>query len=320
MTSRRKFLGLAAIGAVAVGAPVVATAINSRAFAADGLPMTIVNSSGKFGNGDIFVYIVGTELATGRQGYVKQSGVFTPASLGDNGADGFADLAVKLNASGTTTINLPKMSGRVYFAMKDKLRFKVVADGAGNAALQFPAGWVSTDPNFNVLHDCVEFTHSDAGMFCNSTMVDMFSIPLAIKLTGSKDQTTGVLKPGGRDAIFAAARALPDFNRLVIGDNLRVIAPGHGIGAGLFSANYFDSAINDVWAKYATTDLKATTNAGTFTGRVTGGLFVFDRAPRRSRSRPPRTCSSATAPSPPRTTASPARSRPSSAPASTAAR
>lgn len=277
MASRRKFLGLTAIGAVAVGAPLVATAINSRAFAADGLPMTIVNSSGAFGNNEINVYIVGTELATGRQGYVRQSGVFTPCSPSDNGADGFADLAVKLNATGTTTINLPKMSGRVYFAIKDKLKFKVVTDGAGNSALQYPAGWVATDPSYNVLHDCVEFTHSDAGMFCNSTMVDMFSIPLAIKLFGAKEQVTGVLKPGGRDAIFAAARALPDFRRLVIGDDLRVIAPGHGIGAGLFSASYFDSAINEVWAKYATTDLKATTNAGTFTGRVTGGLFTFDK-------------------------------------------
>ncbi len=79
MASRRKFLGLAAIGAVAVGAPLVATAINSRAFAADGLPMTVVNSSGTFGNGEIFMYIVGTELATGRQATSSRAASSRPA-------------------------------------------------------------------------------------------------------------------------------------------------------------------------------------------------------------------------------------------------
>ena len=53
----------------------------------------------------------------------------------------------------------------------------------GGSALQFPAGWVSSDPSFGVLHDWIEFTFNDAGMFCNTTMVDMFSIPLSVSLS-----------------------------------------------------------------------------------------------------------------------------------------
>ncbi|WP_239153021.1 beta-1,3-glucanase family protein [Virgisporangium aliadipatigenens] len=257
--------------------PVLFSALNNRAEAAAGLSMSVLNQTGKFANSAIKMYIVGTELSTGRQGFVKSPGVFTPAALSDNGPDGFADLSVPL-AAGTaaTSFALPKMSGRVYFSINGQLKFKVVADGNGKPALQYPAAWVSADPSFNVLHDCWEFTYSDAGMFCNTTNVDMFSVPMAIKLTGARTQSTGALVDGGRDKIFAAMRAEPTFNRLVIGDNLRIISPGHGIGAGLFPANYYDAYINEVWAKYATTDLKITTNRGTFTGRVNGGRLTFD--------------------------------------------
>lgn len=273
MVRRRTLLG-GAVAAVAAGTPLVISALNNAANAATGLPLTVVNRTDRYANGVIRMYIVGTNPA-GQQGYVKSNGVFTPCSPSDNGADGFADLSVPLAANGETTITLPHMSGRIYFAIDDKLRFKVVTDGNGRAALQYPAGWVSTDPNYSVLHDCMEFTFNNDGMFCNTTAVDMFSIPMAIQLNGAATQTTGTLVPGGRDKIFAAVAAQPDFARLVVGDKLRVIAPGHGIGAGLFSSTYFDSYIGEVWSKYAGTDLKVTTNKGTFTGRVSGDTLTF---------------------------------------------
>jgi hypothetical protein len=247
----------------------------AEARAADGLPATVVNNTGRFANNTIFMYVVGTDLKTGQQGFVRSGGALTPCRPSDNGPDGFADLAIPLAPGGPTTVVLPKMSGRIYFSMKDKIKFKVVSDGAGRPALQFPAGWVASDPSFPVLHDCVEFTFNDAGMFCNTTMVDMFSIPMAITLTGAKTQTAGTLVAGGRDKVFAALRAVPEFARLVVGDNLRVIAPGHGIEAGLFSPTFFDSYIDAVWRKYQTTDLKITVNGKVFTGRVAGDRMVF---------------------------------------------
>ncbi|NJC68184.1 glycosyl hydrolase [Planosporangium thailandense] len=274
MVSRRAILG----GAIAagIGGPLAVSALFSAAQAADGLPVTVVNNTGRFANTEIFMYIVGTDPASGQQGFVRSSARLTPAQLSDNGPDGFADLAIPLAASGPTTVVLPKMSGRIYFSVNDKIKFKVVPDGAGRPALQFPAGWVASDPSFPVLHDCVEFTFSDAGMFCNTTMVDMFSIPMSITLTGAKTQIAGALVDGGRDKIFAALRAVPEFARLVVGDNLRVIAPGHGIEAGLFPSTFYDSYIDAVWARYRTTDLRITANGRVFTGRVTGDQLVFD--------------------------------------------
>lgn len=136
---------------------------------------------------------------------------------------------------------------------------------------------MESDPNYDVLHDTVEFTHNASGMFCNTSMVDQFSVPLSIRLSGEQEQTTGTLKEGGRDAVFDAIAADADHSPLVVGDRLRVIAPGHGVDAGLFSGTYYDPYVDEVWARYAATDLSVTTNAGTFTGRVDGsGRLLFD--------------------------------------------
>jgi len=273
MPTRRTVLRGAMLAAA--GIPLGAALTRQAARAADRLPITIVNQTNKYANSAIWLYIVGTD-PNGRQCYVKADGTSVPVSTGLNGSDGFADLSIPLSGTGDTTVTLPNMSGRIYFSIDKKLKFKVVTDGNGNGALQFPAGWVASDPSFDVLHDCAEFTFNSAGMFCNTTMVDMFSIPLAITLRGAQTQTTGTLKAGGRDAIFAGVAAEPDFKRLVIGDNLRVIAPGHGMEAGLFSSTYFDAYVNDVWNRYANTDLRVKINSTTFTGRVSGGRLAFD--------------------------------------------
>jgi hypothetical protein len=107
----------------------------------------------------------------------------------------------------------------------------------------------------------------------------MFSIPIQVNLTGSANQTTGALVSGGRGNIFSGIAAQSDFARLVVGDNLRVIAPGHGIESGLFSGSYFDSYIDQVWSTYTDQDLVVTANNATYTGRVSGGTLTFSGGP-----------------------------------------
>lgn len=273
---RRKVLfalggAMAAAPAVAALAP-HALADSNRAEAAGALPLTVVNDTGAFDNANVHVYIVGN--VDGRQVRVTPDGTLAPVALADNGADGFTDYAISLSGSGETRLSLPCLSGRIYVSLGAKLKFKVVTDGNGDPALQYPAGWVASDPNYQVLHDCAEFTHNAAGMFCNTTMVDMFSVPLSIRLTGVQDQTTGTLRASGRAGAFAALRQVEKFSRLVV-DDTRVIAPGHGLDAGLFPADYFAPYIDEVWSTYTGRDLTVTTNAGTFTGRVRGGQLVF---------------------------------------------
>jgi hypothetical protein len=278
--TRRKMLF--ALGGAAVGIPAIAAiAPHALAGQSDGaatkaagsLPVTVVNNSGSFTNGSVHLYVVGN--AGGKQVRLTPDGTLAPIALSDNGADGFTDYAIPLSGSGETKLNLPYMSGRIYVSLGAKLKFKAVTDGAGNAALQYPAGWVKSDPNYGVLHDCAEFTFNEAGMFCNTTMVDMFSIPMSIRLTGERDQTTGTVREGGRADAFAALRRVEEFAPLVV-DDTRIIAPGHGLDAGLFAEDYFAPYIDEVWSTYTGKDLTVTTNAGTFTGRVRGERFTFD--------------------------------------------
>ncbi len=113
-------------------------------------------------------------------------------------------------------------------------------------------------------------------MFCNTTMVDQFSIPLQILMNGSSgNQSTGTLTSGGRDAIFNAIRSNNDFKNLLVANGQRVIAPGHGIDAGLFSGTYLDSYVNSVWNQYSGSTLTVNANGKTYTGQVSGGMFRF---------------------------------------------
>jgi hypothetical protein len=263
-------------GVAAAGAPLLNLSGATRALAATSMPLTVVNNTGQFANSAVWIYIVGTNLATGAQSYVRSDGALIAVTPSLNGPDGYADLSIPMGGSGSTTINLPNMSGRIYASLNAKLKFRVVTDGGGHNALQYPAGWVTSDPSYPVLHDCAEFTFNGGGMFCNTTMVDMFSIPMAITLTGSSTQTTGTLKSGGRDAIFAAIAAQSGFSSLAVGGNkVRVLAPGHGIEAGLFSSTYYDGYVNQVWNTYTGTDLNVRINTTTYTGRVSGGLLRF---------------------------------------------
>ncbi|WP_435604676.1 beta-1,3-glucanase family protein [Streptomyces sp. bgisy130] len=281
MITRRTLLGGLAAGAAASGialagrangAPAPAAAPRGPARSAAGMPLHFVNNSGAYANSSVWIYIVGNDGT--QQVHATPDGELKPVALADNGPDGFTDYAIPLAASGTTTLQLPQMSGRIYTALGGKLKFKAVEDGNGKAALAYPAGWVAGDPNYDVLHDCAEFTYNAGGMYCNTTMVDMFSVPLAIKLTGAKDQTTGTLKDGARARIFSDVKAAEGFDRLVIGDR-RVIAPGHGLDGGLFAPDYLAPAIDEAWSAYAAKDLTVTTNAGTFTGRVRDGKLTF---------------------------------------------
>lgn len=239
------------------------------------LPMSVLNETGRFANRSVWMYVVGSDLETGAQGYVGPDGVLTPCSTADNGPDGFADFAMPLAATGATRVELPYMSGRVYFSLGEKLKFRVLP----GSKLQYPAPWSTSDPSVSVLHDCMEFTHNVDGMFCNTTMVDMFSVPMSISLAGALTQTTGTLTDGGRRRIFERVAAQPGYERLVVGD-IRVLAPSHGLDAGLFADDYFEPAIEQVWRRYARTELRVTTARGVFAGKVRGDTLTFDKGVR----------------------------------------
>jgi hypothetical protein len=275
--SRRTFLGAAgAAGLAAAAFPVAGQALGllrpSAAHAAATLPVRIVNQTGNYANDNVWIHVVGTDLASGSLGHVSPDGTFTPASTSENGADGIAHWGVRLSDAGTVTMPAGGMSGRIYVSLGQEIPFKVVGTDGGPGVVQ-PVGWVEGDPTFGVFHDYFEFTWKNGSMYCNSTQVDMFSIPIAIRLQGAQDQTVGVVREGGRSAFFDRMRNTPGFADLVV-DDVRVIAPGHGIDVGRFSATYLDGYVRDSWNAYTGRDLVVNANNATYTLRTTGDVMT----------------------------------------------
>jgi hypothetical protein len=277
---RRRFLLAAAVALVAA-VPVAGTVTDAQAtVTAATIPLQISNNSGR---GDqVFVYNLGTLLATGQQGWADASGAFHPWPAGGNPPSPAPDASIPGPANGqSTTIRLPKFSGRVYFSYGQKLVFKVTTGGLVQPAVQNPS-----DPNANILFNWTEYTLNNDGLWINSTQVDMFSAPYAVGVKRADGSTinTGHLKPGGYNGFFAALRGQPGGWAGLIktrsdGTVLRALAPGHGIEGGALPATVLGDYVNRVWSRYGSSTLTVTPFAdqpGTrYFGRVSGNVMNF---------------------------------------------
>ncbi|MBG0830857.1 sugar hydrolase [Planomonospora sp. ID67723] len=216
------------------------------------LPLTVTNRSGR--GEQVYVYVLGTDLATGRLGYANAGGAFTPWPAGSIPPSPAPDAAIPGPAGGAAkTLRLPLgMSGRVYVSFGAKLTFLLTPDGFVQ-----PAPWAPGDPNRDILFDWTEFTYNGSGLWLNTSMVDMFSVPQAVEVTGGDGtrKRTGDLVANGRERIFDAVRNQPgDWAKLIYrradGTRLRVLSPHKGIDTGLFSPTYLDGYIRQTWTTY----------------------------------------------------------------------
>ncbi|WP_433324218.1 beta-1,3-glucanase family protein [Spirillospora sp. CA-294931] len=234
---------LAGVLALGTAAPASSTRVAT-------LPLHVSNDSGR--SEQVHLYVLGTDLASGRLGYVTESGTFTPWPAGSNPPSPAPDAAIPGPGPGARkTLRVPRgTSGRMYMSFGEKLKFFLTPDG-----LVQPAPWNPSDPNHAILFDWSEFTYNDAGLWLNSSQVDMFSVPHAVSVTGGGGtKRTGLLVPGGRDRVFDAVRAQPGWDGLIStrpdGTRLRVLSPGKALDAGRFSASYLDGYVDQAWNTY----------------------------------------------------------------------
>ncbi|UJW31967.1 glycoside hydrolase family 64 protein [Saccharothrix sp. AJ9571] len=276
MSVKRKLL---ALGAALAAALAVAPALPAVAVPAT-IPLTITNNSGRAD--PIYVYNLGTELSTGRQGWADANGTFHAWPAGGNPPTPAPDASIPGPAAGqSVTIRLPKFSGRVYFSYGQKLVFRLTTGGLVQPAVQNPS-----DPNRNILFNWTEYTLNDAGIWINSTQVDMFSAPysVGVQMQGGATKSTGRLKAGGYNGFFTALKAQSGgWGNLVQtkpdGSLLRALSPGHGVGAGALNPGIMDDYVNRVWSKYSSSTLTVTPftdQPGTkYFGRVSGNTMNF---------------------------------------------
>lgn len=182
----------ALLGALlALGAPVPAGAA-----VPDTVPLKITNNSGR--SEPVYVYDLGTQLSSGRQGWADANGVFHAWPAGGNPPTPAPDAAIPGPAAGQSrTIRIPKFSGRIYFSYGQKLDFRLTTGGLVQPAVQNPS-----DPNRNILFNWSEYTLNDSGLWLNSTQVDMFSAPYAVGVQRADGtvSSTGHLKSGAGPA------------------------------------------------------------------------------------------------------------------------
>lgn len=148
-----------------------------------------------------------------------------------------------------------------------------------------PAPWAAGDANRDILFDWSEFTYNDAGLWLNSSQVDMFAVPHAVTVDGATGVTrrTGDVVANGRNAIIDGIRAQSGWANTVQtrsdGTVLRVLAPGKAAGAGLLSTTYLDPYVASAWNAYTTRTLTVTPftdqPAIRYFGRVSGNVMTF---------------------------------------------
>ncbi|GAA2677983.1 MULTISPECIES: beta-1,3-glucanase family protein [Actinosynnema] len=269
-------LALTAAAAATVAGP----AGPAQAIGPDLLPLTVTNSSGR--SGSVHLYVLGTDIRNGRLGYVNQAGAFTPWSGGATPPVPAPDVSINGPANGgSTTLRIPRfISGRVYMSFGEKLKFFLPPSG-----LVQPAPWNPSDPNTNILFDWSEFTYNDAGLWINSSQVDMFAVPHSVSVTGASGQTrtTGALKANGRDNVINGLKSQSGWSGLVRtrsdGTVLRVLAPGKAAEAGLFSATYLDPYITQAWNAYTSKTLTVVPFGDQpsikYFGRTSGSTMTF---------------------------------------------
>jgi|FEC22Drversion2_1045045.scaffolds.fasta_scaffold00219_45 hypothetical protein len=285
--------------ALAILAAIVAVAGQNEAEAANNLglktfPLTIVNNSGLAQ--DMYVYI----WAQYDNKYYYISNVQGDMTQFRSTKGRFASFGINAGTAKRFVVQLPQLSAaRVTISYDKPMQVLVSAAGAPST----PIGWSKSDPNLDTLFDWFEYTWADVApgslpalpanstsLNTNATQVDMFGLPMMIRMTGvdpnNKPQTTaaGFSTPDARRSIVTAmARAPTPWRNLVVrnagGFPVRVISPYNGINFGTFPQNQLAPYIAKVWSRYVKPGLTATTNAtgvkAIFTGRIQDGNLVF---------------------------------------------
>lgn len=244
------------------------------------LPLSITNNTGRADA--VHLYVLGVDLNTGRLGYVNAGGVFTAWGPGGTPPVPAPDVSIPGPGNGgTTTIQVPRgVSGRVYFSLGERLKFFLAPGG-----LVQPAPWAGGDANRDILFDWSEFTYNDAGLWLNSSQVDMFAVPHTVSVTTGSGavKSTGTLVPGGRDNVINGIKAQPGWAGSVQtrsdGTVLRVLAPGKAADAGQLGGGYLDPYISSAWNAYTGKVLTVVPFADQpntkYFGRTSGTVMTF---------------------------------------------
>jgi hypothetical protein len=245
-------------------------------------------TGGKYRDDQIYWFIIGKDWATGQFVRADASGRLIPVSEADNTVPvpnrdkPYANYAITL-AQAKSIVIPPIESARIYMSVGKPVMVQINRDINGKTGYAGPNLENSTDPNLDVQFDFGEFNinrprpASDyPGIFVNTTRVDMFGLPLRLRVKGldGYDATVGETLKETRDELIARflLETPPEFHALAKAPYAphRIMAPAHAtFKAEGPDAHYLDAYIDDVWNLYRSRDLVIKVGDWpTFTGRV----------------------------------------------------
>lgn len=263
------------------------------------LTIDFVNNSG-FDDEVVFLVVKGLDPGTGKDCFLQfdTEGVGACKATSINCSQDYSISAAQLKK-----LKIPKMaSGRIYVSIGRPMDLYV---NPTDLKIMDSDGFKPRDPNYYTLHDKVEFSYNDHGVWINPTAVDFFSLPLRIEQPGEKGAgfydpydkvlTTlnNVFATGDTTKIGVWKKLFIDY----VDENhdittLRVVSPGKAMVKGIpntdpFDENYLNKYINAVWEYYQdhtlfidASELKNVFRLDNylFSGKVIGREFIFSNA------------------------------------------
>ncbi|MCJ1324652.1 hypothetical protein MMC10_001314 [Thelotrema lepadinum] len=254
------------------------------------LPLSFVNNF----PGNVNAYVTGLDV-NGNLVMLQPNGqwYYPPSTTASTPQPITADVGLQIGGQGATLkIALPDYisAARLWFANGD-LQFFVVSGANGKPSLVEPSSSNPDDPNADINWGFVELSWvSNGGLFANISYVDFVGMVLSMSLvTGSKTTVSaGGLASSAVNSICSklAAQGAEDgqpWGDLCMADSsgtlLRVIAPGDYMSTNPSAfKGYYDSYIDQVWAKYASSPLTINTQAaaGNVSCTVSGSTLTCD--------------------------------------------
>jgi len=251
------------------------------------------NTHGAWADNQIYVEILGANVATGALSWVGADGTVTAASLADNtaanavtGPDGHTYPNYAFTLAQSHLLKLPPLNGgRIYVSLGAPMFIPIVAGNPLGYAGPNPLN--TSDPNSNTHYDWYEFDWGGTtdAIFINTTQVDDFGLPLTLDVWGTNEtfhQQTGITESIAAIDQEYVAQTPAGFQApqggIAAVSPLRIWAPAHmSFSSGGANANYLDSYVNAIWAQYASTPLTVflNNNSHEYSGTTSGTSFNF---------------------------------------------
>jgi hypothetical protein len=268
--------------------------VKSTVQAQNSIPFTLQNNSA-YPDGNVYVAIVGIindnfvwinpRTSAVNLMSVSDNTVPGPVINGNQGPGGngrYANCFARLSEIPNKTISIPGIKGcRVLISFNSQLYLYFFGASGSPSGYAAPNLSNPTDPNQGIRFETIELANAPNGLWVNTTRVDHYQYPMGLEVWGNSGfyQKVGELLPHNQILSLWQSTAPAEFAGCYDAANGIIKFPSKttAFQSGA-QANYFGSYIDAIWSKYQNGNLVFNAgDAGTWSGRVSGGAFTFTR-------------------------------------------